>query len=152
MNLPRKTVAVAAIAAAVGTASAVAAPTAPTSREATAAKLTAFLTVNQEIPAPKGARGSGTFTATVSGNTIRFRLSYKGLTGAAAAAHIHAALAGKANPAPAVTLCGPCKNGQTGTVTASAAVMKKILGGATYVNIHTPRNGAGEIRGQIASS
>jgi hypothetical protein len=72
--------------------------------------------------------------------------------GRADAAHIHAALAGKANPAPAFALCGPCKNGQTGTVTASVAVIKKILGGATYVNIHTPKNAAGEIRGQIASS
>jgi hypothetical protein len=84
-----------------------------------ATKLTAFLTINQEIPAPQGARGSGTFTATFSGNTIEFRLTYKGLTGAAAAAHIHVALAGKANPAPAVSLCGPCKNGQTGTVAAT---------------------------------
>ena len=135
----------------VGAASAVAAPTTPARQEASG-KLTAFLTVNQEIPAPQGARGSGTFTATFSGNTIKFRLTYKGLTGAAAAAHIHVALAGKSNPAPAVSLCGPCKNGQTGTVTATAAVMKKILGGGTYVNIHTAKNGAGEVRGQVASS
>jgi hypothetical protein len=147
----RKIVGVAAVVAVVGAASAVAAPTTPARQEATG-KLTAFLTVRQEIPAPQGARGSGTFTATFSGNTIKFRLAYKGLTGAAAAAHIHVALAGKANPAPAVSLCGPCKNGQTGTVTATAAVMKKILGGGTYVNIHTPKNGGGEIRGQIASS
>lgn len=33
----------------------------------------------------------------------------------------------------------------------SGAVMKKILVGATYVNIHPSRNAAGEIRGQIAS-
>lgn len=147
----RKIVGVAAVVAAVGAASALAAPATPARQEATG-KLTAFLTVNQEIPAPKGARGSGTFTATFSGNTIKFRLTYKGLTGAAGAAHIHVALAGKANPAPAVSLCGPCKNGQTGTVTATAAAMKKIIGGGSYVNIHTPRNGAGEIRGQIASS
>jgi hypothetical protein len=150
MGMRNGVVGAAAVIAAVGAASALAAPTAPARQEATG-KLTAFLTVNQEIPAPKGARGSGTFTATVSGNTIKFRLTYKGLTGPAAAAHIHAALAGKANPAPAVPLCGPCKNGQTGTVTASEAVIKKILGGGTYVNIHTPKNGGGEIRGQIAS-
>lgn len=147
----RRIVGVASVVAVVGAASALAAPTTPARQEATG-KLTAYLTVNQELPAPKGARGSGTFTATFSGNTIKFRLTYKGLTGAAAAAHIHVALGGRANPAPAVSLCGPCKNGQTGTVTATAAVMKKILGGGTYVNIHTPKNGGGEIRGQIASS
>ena len=147
----KKFVGLAAVVAVVAAASAVAAPTTPARQQATG-KLTAFLTFNQEIPAPKGARGSGTFTATFSGNTIKFRLTYKGLTGAAAAAHIHVALAGRANPAPAVSLCGPCKNGQTGTVTATAAVMKKILGGGTYVNIHTAKNGGGEIRGQIASS
>jgi Cu/Zn superoxide dismutase len=151
MTIRRVTYAGAALVAAIVSASALAASAAPTSRSATTAKLKAFLTVNQAIPAPKRAHGSGTFTATVTGRTLKFRLTYKGLTGAAAAAHIHAALAGKANPAPAVTLCGPCKNGQTGKVTASAAVMKKILGGGTYVNIHTPKNAAGEIRGQIAS-
>jgi hypothetical protein len=30
--------------------------------------------------------------------------------------------------------------------------MKKILGGGTYVNSHTAKNGGGEIRGRIASS
>jgi hypothetical protein len=120
--------------------------------EAQTASLKAFLTVNQEIPTPTGASGSGTFTATVTGRTIRFRLTFRGLTGAAGAAHIHAALAGRSNPAPAVSLCAPCRNGQRGTVRASAVVMKKILGGGTYVNIHTEQNAAGEIRGQIASS
>lgn len=137
--------------AAITVTSAIAAPATPT-RQAATTKLTAFLTVNQEIPAPKGARGSGTFTATVVGRTIKFRLNFKGLTGAAGAAHIHVALAGKAMPAPAASLCGPCKSGQTGTVTVSAAVLKKILGGGTYVNVHTAKNAAGEIRGQIASS
>jgi hypothetical protein len=151
MRVRKDVMVVAAVVAALGATSAFARSTAPT-RHAATTKLTAFLTVNQAIPAPKGAHGSGTFTATVSGNRIRFRLTFKGLTGPATASHIHAALAGKANPAPAVPLCGPCKNGQTGTVTASAAVLKKIFGGATYVNIHTAKNPAGEIRGQIASS
>lgn len=131
--------------------SAIAAPTDGT-RSTKTTKLTAFLTVNQSIPAPKGAHGTGTFTATVTGTTIKWRMTFKGMTGAVGAAHIHAALAGKANPAPAVALCGPCKSGQSGSVTASAAVLKQILGGGTYVNLHTQANAAGEIRGQIASS
>jgi hypothetical protein len=144
--------AAAALVAASVSASALAASSAQTTPDTTA-RLKAFLTVNQEIPTPNGARGSGTFTATVSGRTIKFRLTFTGLTGPAAAAHIHASLAGKANPAPLVALCGPCRNGQRGTVTApSAAAVKKILGGATYVNVHTAKNAGGEIRGQIASS
>lgn len=141
----------AAMLAAITVTSAIAAPATPT-RQAATTKLTAFVTVNQEIPAPKGARGSGTFTATVTGRTIKFRLNFKGLTGAAGAAHIHVALAGKAMPAPAASLCGPCKSGQTGTVTVTAAVLKSILGGGTYVNVHTAKNAGGEIRGQIAAS
>ena len=151
MGVRAVTYAAAALVAVIVSASSLAASSGSTSPRVTTAKLKAFLTVNQEIPAPKGAKGSGTFTATVTGRKIKFRLTYKGLTGAATAAHIHLALAGRANPVPAVTLCGPCTSGQTRTVTASAAVMKKILGGATYVNIHTPKNAGGEIRGQIAS-
>ena len=49
-------------------------------------------------------------------------------------------------------LRSPCRSGQRGTVTVSATVLKKILGGATAVNIHTTKNAPGEIRGQIASS
>ncbi|HYX89279.1 MAG TPA: CHRD domain-containing protein [Gaiellaceae bacterium] len=152
MGIRTATHAVAALVAVIVTASALAASSAPASRSVTTARLKAFLTVNQEIPTPKGAKGSGTFTATVTGRKIKFRLTYTGLTGAATGAHIHVALAGRANPVPAVTLCGPCRSGQTRTVTASAVVMKKILGGGTYVNIHTPKNAGGEIRGQIAST
>lgn len=131
--------------------SAVAATRAPV-RQAKVVKLTAFLTVNQSIPTPTGARGSGKFTATVTGSTIKWRMTFKGMTGAVGAAHIHSALAGKANPAPAASLCGPCKSGQSGTATVSPAVLRKILGGATYVNLHTTKNAGGEIRGQIASA
>jgi hypothetical protein len=137
--------------AAVAVTAAVASPNAPT-RSTKTTKLTAFLTVNQSIPTPTGASGSGKFTATISGRTIRWRMTFKGMTGAVGAAHIHSALAGRANPAPAVPLCGPCRSGGTGKATVSAALLRKIVGGATYVNLHTTKNAGGEIRGQIASS
>ncbi len=50
------------------------------------------------------------------------QLAFRGLTGAVGAAHIHAALAGRTNPAPAVNLCGQCRSGQSGTATTSAAI------------------------------
>jgi hypothetical protein len=150
--MKKSTYGLVALFAVVAVVSAAASPSASSRSTMTTKKLTAFMTVNQSIPTPKGAHGSGTFTATVTGTTIKWRMTFKGMTGAVTAAHIHSALAGKANPAPAVPLCGPCKSGQTGTATATAAVLKKILGGATYVNLHTAKNPGGEVRGQIASS
>jgi hypothetical protein len=51
-----------------------------------------------------------------------------------------------------VPLCAnaACKSGVHGTVTLKAAVLKALKSGGTYVNVHTAKNPAGEIRGQIA--
>ena len=64
------------------------------------------------------------------------------------AAHIHTGRVGVAGPV-AVPLCGPCASGAHGTVRLDAKTKAAVLGGRTYVNVHTPRNAAGEIRGQI---
>jgi Cu/Zn superoxide dismutase len=112
-------------------------------------KLSASLDTKQEVPKPNATTGKGTFTGTVTGTKLRWKLTFSKLTGAAAAAHIHLAKRGKANPAPAVPLCGPCKSGKSGTATVTAAVLTKIKAGGAYVNVHTARNAGGEIRGQI---
>ena len=49
----------------------------------------------------------------------------------------------------AVALCGPCRNGQRGTANLTAANLAALAAGRAYVNVHTPKNPAGEIRGQI---
>jgi hypothetical protein len=112
-------------------------------------KVSATLDTRQEIPRPKAAGGAGSFTGTVTGTTLTWKLTFRRLTGAAGAAHIHLAARGKANPAPAVSLCGPCRSGQTGEAKVTAAVLRKIKAGGAYVNVHTQRNAAGEIRGQL---
>jgi hypothetical protein len=106
-----------------------------------------------EVPKPTGgARGSGLFTATVteSGSSIRlkWKLTFKRLTGKAVAAHMHTGKKGKAG-AVLVPLCGPCRNGQTGSTKLTESQNGAIEKGGTYVNVHTPRNAAGEIRGQV---
>jgi hypothetical protein len=113
-------------------------------------ELGALMDTKQELPKPKATSGVGLFTGTVTGSTLRWRMTFVKLTGAAGAAHIHLAKAGKANPAPAVALCGPCKSGQRGTAEVPAAALRAIRSGGAYVNVHTAANGAGEIRGQIA--
>jgi hypothetical protein len=96
------------------------------------------------------SKGTGTFTATVTGKKLSWKLTFTHLTGAATAAHIHLGAKGKAGNV-LVALCGPCKAGQSGTVPMSAAVLKDVKKGVTYVNVHTAKNPNGEIRGQVAA-
>src|SRR5690348_10193682 len=112
-------------------------------------KLTARLDAAQETPAPKAAHGSGLFTATLSGRSLTWRLTFSRLTGKAVAAHIHLARQHVAGPV-AIPLCGPCVSGVHGKVTVTAKVRTALLGGGAYVNVHTAKNPAGEIRGQVA--
>ena len=122
---------------------------------AVAASVTTALNARQEVPKPKGAanRARGTFTAAVvrtdaTTGTMAWRLTFSKLTGRAVAAHIHIAAAGRAGPV-AVPLCGPCRSGVRRSATLQAATLAALEAGRAYVNIHTARNPAGEIRGQI---
>lgn len=116
--------------------------------------LTASLGTAQEVPKPKGVGGTarGTFSAGLTRTGIRgtlsWRLTFRGLSGAAVAAHIHRARPGAAGPG-AVALCGPCRSGVRGTARLNARTVTALLAGGAYVNVHTARNPAGEVRGQI---
>jgi len=118
------------------------------------ASVTTVLNARQEVPKPKGNanRARGTFTATVTkaGTTgsISWRLTFSKLTGRATAAHIHTGVPGRSGPV-AVPLCGPCRSGVRKTATLQSSVLAALEAGRAYVNIHTARNPAGEIRGQI---
>jgi hypothetical protein len=104
----------------------------------------------QETPAPKAAaRGSGLFTAALSGRSLTWRLTFARLSGKAVAAHIHLGRQGIAGPV-AVPLCGPCVSGVHRTVRVTPKLRAALLAGTAYVNVHTPRNPRGEIRGQVA--
>jgi hypothetical protein len=121
---------------------------------ATSATISTALSSRQEVPKPKGnvKRATGSFTATLvklgTTGTVAWRLRFSKLTGRAIAAHIHVGRIGRAGPV-AVALCGPCRNGQRGTANLTAATLAALQAGRGYVNIHTPKNPGGEIRGQI---
>ena len=122
--------------------------------DAQAVGLTAALGAAREVPKPTGVGGNarGTFSAgltrTGTRGTLSWRLTFRGLTGAAGAAHIHLARPGVAGPV-AVPLCGPCRSGVRGTAKLKARTVTALLAGRAYVNVHTTKNPAGEIRGQI---
>jgi CHRD domain len=138
-----------------GFAVAVTAATAGTSRHATELRLSTAMTAAEEVPSPggdvSGARGTFTATATKSGSgaELSWQLTFSGLTGFATAAHIHTGARGQPGPV-SVPLCGPCTSGASGDATVTSTVLEALQTGGTYVNVHTGRNPAGEIRGQLA--
>jgi hypothetical protein len=110
------------------------------------------LTAGAEVPKPKAVTGAGgLFTSTVTKDgtsySISWKLTYRRLSGPAVAAHVHRGRAGVAGGV-VLALCGPCRNGQTGTARITRAVAEAMRKGTAYVNVHTPKNPAGEIRGQ----
>jgi CHRD domain len=118
------------------------------------ATVRATLRASVERPKPKGnvRRATGTFTATITksgtSGVVAWRLTFKRLTGRAVAAHIHSGARGKAGPV-IVALCAPCKSGASGRARVSASVLNAVEAGRTYVNVHTRKNPAGEIRAQL---
>ena len=112
---------------------------------------TAALSSGQEIPKQvvKNPAAHGLFKGTLSGSTLKWRLTFAKLTGPALQAHIHLGAKGKSGNV-VVALCAPCSTGQTGTSTISAALLKDFRKHLLYVNVHTAKNPAGEIRGQLA--
>jgi len=111
-------------------------------------QLTATLNNAQEVPKPDADEGAGRFTGTLTGRTLKWKLTFRHLTGSAAAAHIHLGKRGKAGPV-AVSLCGPCRSGVHGKTKVAANVAKALKTRGAYVNVHTAKNPDGEVRGQI---
>ncbi len=117
-------------------------------------RLTAALDARQEVPRPKGtiADAGGSFVATLERKgasvTLAWRLTFRDLSGKATAAHVHLGKRGRPGPV-ALALCDPCRSGARGSTKAGAGAVQALLAGGAYVNVHTARNPAGEIRGQI---
>ncbi len=115
---------------------------------------TAALSSGQEVPKQvvKDVNAHGLFKATLSGTTLKWKLTYAKLTGPAVAAHIHKAAKGKAGNV-LIPLCGTspvCKSGLTGTATLTSSDISWLKKHLLYVNVHTAKNPNGEIRGQLA--
>ncbi len=122
----------------------------------------AQLSGTNEVPAiPGGASGTATFT--LDGKSLSYRVTVTGLSGNAAASHIHVGGAGVNGniivPFSAaqvrtgevasgiIDLTLPISNGQT-TITGDSLLFL-LDHGLSYTNVHTGDHPAGEIRGQI---
>jgi hypothetical protein len=139
--------------------------------------LRATLSGFQEVP-PKLTDATGTFTATISGGQLKYKLTYSRLSSSALQAHIHfgqRAVSGgifiwlcqtATNPAPTplVPTCLAAGGTITGTATADSVLkvggqtlnagnfgdaIAIVRSGEAYVNVHTTNFPGGEIRGQV---
>jgi CHRD domain-containing protein len=115
---------------------------------------TAPLTSGQEVPKQvvKMAAAHGSFKGTLTGTTLKWKLTYSQLTGPATAAHIHMGAKGKSGNV-VVPLCGgtpACKSGLSGSAKLTSSLLAAFKKHLLYVNVHTAKNPNGEIRGQLA--
>jgi hypothetical protein len=110
---------------------------------------TAQLSGASEVP-PTTSTGKGSAVATLNTATksLDYNVEYTGLTGPAAAGHIHGPAAAGANAGVLIPFANPASPIK-GTATLTDEQMKALQSGQTYVNIHTAANKPGEIRGQL---
>ncbi len=112
--------------------------------------LKADLKGSAETP-PNDSPGTGTVKATYDTGTkkLAWTITYSGLTGPVIGAHFH-------GPAPVGKAAGvevPIPNADKSPIEGSATLTdgqaKDLMDGMLYVNIHTEKNKAGELRGQL---
>jgi hypothetical protein len=130
--------------------------------------LTATLTGAQETPAPglnTGAFGNATVVVNVRTRTVTWTVNVFNLPSGVTAGHIHVGAVGTPGPT-VINFTVPTGASNDFTITGSAVdttftlrpdqgirsaddMFQALLGGNTYVNVHSAVNGGGEIRGQL---
>lgn len=101
-------------------------------------------------PVATAGKGAGRFVIDTDANTVTYRITYAGLSGAPTAGHIH----GNATSFPGFNAgvvhgFASLANAISGVWTYSEAQEPMILAGTCYANLHTAASPGGEIRGQI---
>jgi hypothetical protein len=118
-------------------------------------KVSATLNARQEVPKQvvKTPNATGSFSGSYVEHgktaTLKWKLTYAHLSGAAMQAHIHLGKAGVSGNVIVPLCAGNCRSGLTGTAKITSKLVAQMEAGKTYVNVHTAKNPAGEIRGQV---
>jgi len=112
---------------------------------------TAHLEGTQEVPPVVGtAQGLVTVTLSADLKTMSIHGVFSGLTGPATAAHFHVGLPGANGPVVlGLTDLFIGGNRLAGSKPLSAILLRQILNGQIYFNVHTAAHPSGEIRGQL---
>ena len=108
-------------------------------------------TVDQsQEPSPTGSQGQGTAWAILASDlsTLTYRVTYANLDSTFTAAHFHVGAPGVSGPVVfPLTFEGTTTSGTWSSVPDS--IVRALLQGRLYVNIHSRARPAGEIRGQF---
>jgi hypothetical protein len=114
---------------------------------------TAKLDGASETP-PNTSAGSGEASVDLdrTAKTLTWTITYKGLSGPATMAHFHGpAAAGKAAGVQ-IPLTGDMASPMKGEAPVSDGQIGDLDAGLWYVNVHTAKDPAGEIRGQLTQA
>ena len=117
--------------------------------QAASETFTGTLSGKAEVP-PTDSAGTGSAQVTLDTATkeITYKVTYSGLSGPAAAAHLHCGAAAGANAGVAVPFKEPASP-ISGSATLTEAQMADLEAGKCYVNVHTAANKGGEVRAQL---
>ena len=113
-----------------------------------AGSMTVPLSGQNEVP-PNASTGTGTAKIELEGNTLKWTVTYSGMTGPVTAGHFHGPAAAGANAGVVVPFPGPTASPIVGSAQLTAAQVDQVKQGLWYVNLHTAANPGGEIRGQV---
>jgi hypothetical protein len=98
-------------------------------------------------PLAKGSSGSANVTIDTDANTLRYNITFSGLSSAESAAHIHG-FSARGTPSGILHTLPP-GSPKIGVWNFTEGQQASILAGLTYINIHSMNHGGGELRGQI---
>jgi hypothetical protein len=114
--------------------------------------LTALLVGSEETPAVNTtATALARFTLSPDHTQLFYDVRATGLSSLATAMHLHRAVRGQ--PGDIIyPLNTPVNGVSTGVIAVNPADVEMLLNQGFYINIHTPNNPKGEIRGQVISA
>lgn len=112
----------------------------------------ATLSSAAEVPS-NASGGTGTLEASYDkgSSVLKWKLTYSGLTGPATMAHFHGPAMPGSNAGVVVPFPSPASPAE-GSATLTPAQVDDLMAGKWYVNVHTPQNPGGEIRGQVLAN
>jgi hypothetical protein len=103
-------------------------------------------------PKVTSGHGAAEVTLDTTAHTLSWTIDYAGLTGPATMAHFHGPAAPGVAATVTVPITGTMASPLVGTAGLNDGQIGDLLAGLWYINIHTAKYPAGEIRGQVVKT